>query len=220
MSNGKVNSTVTEDISIGSGDDGIDLNEKATLQQNQPVDEEKQRLMQEYREELTKIQEDINTLRLVLNDKLKRESELKTLLGISFVDEIKQDFSEGFNAIKSTSAFQIAAQAMNELGSTVTQNDAFQKTSVGLKTATSKITPAFQTLGCTMKNSIGNLRNTSMFKSIEGIGSWGKLKNSRSEFIVDGTDTNGSSMTTSQSTLGNLTNGSSKHDTILEDEKN
>jgi hypothetical protein len=55
MSNGKVNSTVTEDISIGSGDDGIDLNEKATLQQNQPVDEEKQRLMQEYREELTKV---------------------------------------------------------------------------------------------------------------------------------------------------------------------
>jgi hypothetical protein len=41
-----------------------------------------------------------------------------------------------------------------------------------LKTATSKITPAFQTLGGTMKNSIGNLRNTSMFKSIEGIGSW------------------------------------------------
>jgi hypothetical protein len=46
------------------------------------------------------------------------------------------------------------------------------------------------------------------------------MKNSKSEFIVDGTDTNGSSMTTSQSTLGNLTNGSSKHDTILEDEKN
>jgi hypothetical protein len=55
MSNGKVNSAITEDISIGSGDDGIDLNEKATLQQNQPIDEEKQRLMQEYREELTKV---------------------------------------------------------------------------------------------------------------------------------------------------------------------
>jgi hypothetical protein len=40
----------------------------------------------------------------VLNDKLKRENELKTLMGISFVDEIKQDFSEGFNQIKSFTA--------------------------------------------------------------------------------------------------------------------
>jgi hypothetical protein len=39
-----------------------------------------------------------------LNDKIKRENELKNLLGISFVDEIKQDFAEGFNQIKSTNA--------------------------------------------------------------------------------------------------------------------
>lgn len=60
--------------------------------------------MNEYKEELIKIQEDIATLKLVLNDKLKRENELKTLLGISFVDEIKQDFAESFNSIKSTTA--------------------------------------------------------------------------------------------------------------------
>lgn len=51
------------------------------------------------------IQEDIATLRLVLNDKIKRENELKTLLGVSVLDEIKQDFAEGFNQIKSTSAY-------------------------------------------------------------------------------------------------------------------
>ena len=51
-----------------------------------------------------KIQEDIGTLRLVLNDKLKRENELKTLLGISFIDEIKNDFAEGLNTVKSTTA--------------------------------------------------------------------------------------------------------------------
>jgi hypothetical protein len=38
----------------------------------------------------------------VLNEKLKREQELKTLLGVTFVDEIKQDFQEGFNQIKQT----------------------------------------------------------------------------------------------------------------------
>jgi hypothetical protein len=41
---------------------------------------------------------------MVLNDKLKREHELKALLGITFVDEMKQDLSEGLNTIKSTNA--------------------------------------------------------------------------------------------------------------------
>lgn len=51
-----------------------------------------------------KIQEDIGTLRLVLNDKLKREGELKNLLGITFITEIKNDLSEGLNTVKSTTA--------------------------------------------------------------------------------------------------------------------
>ena len=53
---------------------------------------------------IIQIQEDIATLRLVLNDKLKRENELKQLLGVSFVEEIKHDFTEGINQIRSTSA--------------------------------------------------------------------------------------------------------------------
>lgn len=51
-----------------------------------------------------KIQEDIATLRLVLNDKLKRENELKTLLGISFLTEMKQDLASGLTSVKGTSA--------------------------------------------------------------------------------------------------------------------
>jgi len=51
--NGKSNtSPVTEDISIGGAgnDDGIDLNGKASLQQNLTEEEmDKQKLMQEYR---------------------------------------------------------------------------------------------------------------------------------------------------------------------------
>ncbi len=61
--------------------------------------------LEEYRAEYAKIQDDINTLRLVLNEKLKREHELKILLGISFVDELKQDFQEGFNSIKQTTVY-------------------------------------------------------------------------------------------------------------------
>lgn len=41
---------------------------------------------------------------MVLNEKLKREQELKTLLGISFTDELKHDFQEGLNQIKQLNA--------------------------------------------------------------------------------------------------------------------
>lgn len=57
-----------------------------------------------YSSPVFKIQDDIATLRLVLNDKLKRENELKQLLGVTFVEEFKHDLSEGINQIKSTSA--------------------------------------------------------------------------------------------------------------------
>jgi len=203
----------TEDISIGGIDEGIDMNGRGgKLQPNLTEDElEKQKRAEEYKEELAKIQEDIATLRLVLNDKLKRENELKTLLGVSFVDEIKQDFSEGLNQIKSMTAYQ--------------------KTTAGLKSASQAITPAFQSFGGSMKSSLGNLRNSNMFKSIETgfattIGT-SRMKTSQSEFInTDANSLNGSkdTMTTSRSTLGTTTvtsNGLTKHDTILEDkEKN
>jgi hypothetical protein len=40
-----------------------------------------------------------------LNDKLKREAELKGLLGVTFVEEMRNDLAEGFNSIKSTTAY-------------------------------------------------------------------------------------------------------------------
>jgi len=161
-----------------------------------------------------------------LNDKLKRENELKALLGVTFVDEMKQDFAEGINQIKSTNAFKTAAQTINDLGSTVAQNEAYQKTTSSLKTATQKITPAFQTIGTSMKTSLsnlGNLRNSTMFTSFQqGISSTlssGKMKSSQSEYAVDGNAPSGGNLTTSRSTLGttNASNGFSKQDTILED---
>lgn len=175
-------------------DESIDLNGKATLKANfTEQDAEKQKLMDEYKEELSKIQEDIATLRLVLNDKIKRENELKALLGISVLDEIKQDFAESFNQIKTSNAYQ--------------------KTTATLVGASQKITPAFQTLGGTVKTSLGNLKNSSMFQSFQnGFSSFStnKMKQSQSEFHVEGSDSTGK-MTTSKSTLG-TTNG-----TILED---
>lgn len=229
LSNGKsakASPPITEDISIGSGgEESIQLNGSSLQQNLTEEDLEKQKLMEEYKEELVKIQEDISTLRLVLNDKLKRENELKTLLGVTFVAEIKQDFAEGINQIKSTNAFQKAAQTFTGIGSTVSSNEAYQKTTASLKMASSKITPSFQQLGGAMKNSLGNLRNSAWFNSIEtGLTSSlssAKLKTSQSEFHVDGNSASPNGIPSSKSTLGTTgsSNGISKHDSIAE-EKN
>lgn len=215
---------VTEDISIGGIDEGFDIDSNAKLQPNLSEEEiERQKKQEEYKEELAKIQEDIGTLRLVLNDKLKREGELKNLLGITFITEMKNDLNEGLNTVKSTSAFQQVAQTFSEIGNTVSQNDAYQKTSAGVRTSVQKVTPGFATIGTSIKGSLSSLRNSTYFKSFEnGITSTmntGKLKNSQSAFNVDSSVPNGDKMPSSQSTLGTTTlaNGTEKPDTIPED---
>jgi hypothetical protein len=86
-----------------------------------------------------KVQDEIVTLRQVLGAKIKRESELKTLLGVGFVDDLKQDWNETVHDIKSTAAYQ--------------------KTAETLQAASDKITPAFQTVNTSLKSRLGSLRS-------------------------------------------------------------
>lgn len=89
--------------------------------------------------ELMKVQDEIVTLRQVLSAKLKREAELKTLLGIGFVDDLKQDWSETVTDIKSSTAYQ--------------------KTAETLTAASEKIAPTLQTVNSTFKSGLGSLRS-------------------------------------------------------------
>ncbi|CAF0856961.1 unnamed protein product [Didymodactylos carnosus] len=110
---------------------------------------EDDRLKQEedYRQELMKVQDEIVTLRQVLGAKLKREHELKQLLGVGFVDDLKQDLNETLNDIRSTQAYQ--------------------KTAETLKTASDKLTPTIQTVNTTFKTKLGSLRSNAYFKTFE-----------------------------------------------------
>ncbi|CAF4461477.1 unnamed protein product [Rotaria sp. Silwood2] len=135
-------------------DSDLGLNASATggnqqQQQQQFVLLEDDRLKQEedYRQELMKVQDEIVTLRQVLSAKLKRENELKTLLGIGIVDDIKQDWNETVSDIKSSVAYQ--------------------KTAETLSAASDKIAPTIQSVNSTLKSGIGSLRNSAYFKTFE-----------------------------------------------------
>lgn len=99
------------------------------------------------RQELLKVQDEIVTLRQVLAAKIKREQELKTLLGMGFVDDLKHDFAETMNDIKSTNAFQ--------------------KTAETFQAATDKIAPTLQNVNTSFKTRLGFLRNSTYFKTFE-----------------------------------------------------
>jgi hypothetical protein len=94
-----------------------------------------------------KVQDEITTLRQVLSAKLRRENELKTLLGVGFVDDLKQDWNETVSDIKSTSAYQ--------------------KTAETFSAASEKLAPTLQTVNTTFKSGLGSLRNSSYFKTFE-----------------------------------------------------
>jgi hypothetical protein len=86
-----------------------------------------------------KVQDEIVTLRQVLGAKLRRETELKTLLGVGFVDDLKQDWTETVSDIKATTAYQ--------------------KTAETLSAASEKIAPTLQTVNSSLKSGIGSFRS-------------------------------------------------------------
>ncbi|CAF1010302.1 unnamed protein product [Didymodactylos carnosus] len=119
----------------------------ASNQQFELREDDRLKQEEDYRQELMKVQDEIVTLRQVLGAKLKRENELKQLLGVGFVDDLKQDWNETISDIKSTHAYQ--------------------KTAETLKTATDKLTPTIQSVNTSLKTKLGSLRSSSYFKTFE-----------------------------------------------------
>uniref|UniRef100_A0A3B1KIQ6 Tpd52 like 1 n=1 Tax=Astyanax mexicanus TaxID=7994 RepID=A0A3B1KIQ6_ASTMX len=114
----------------------VDLNNTIT-------EEEKE----EMHNELTKLEEEITTLRQVLSSKEKRHSELKQRLGITPLSELRHNLSRGWNDMQTSTAYK--------------------KTSETLSTAGQKTTAAFSNLGSAISRKFGDMRNSPSFKSFE-----------------------------------------------------
>uniref|UniRef100_A0A4W5R1X4 Tpd52 like 1 n=1 Tax=Hucho hucho TaxID=62062 RepID=A0A4W5R1X4_9TELE len=114
----------------------VDLN-------NTMTDEEREEILSE----LTKLEEEISTLRQVLASKEKHHSELKAKLGITPLSEFKQNFNKSWYDMQTSTAYK--------------------KTSETLSTAGQKTSAAFTTLGTAISRKFGDLRNSPSFKSFE-----------------------------------------------------
>ncbi|PNF26602.1 hypothetical protein B7P43_G11354 [Cryptotermes secundus] len=109
--------------------------------------EEQERQRQEWQQELTMVEQEIQTLRQVLASKVKMSQELKRKLGISVWKEFQDDMSQGIRNVK--------------------ESNVYQKTESVIKTTAEKTTSILGGFGSSVSTKLGQLKNSESFRSLE-----------------------------------------------------
>ncbi|XP_058658173.1 tumor protein D53 isoform X3 [Ammospiza caudacuta] len=102
---------------------------------------------EELKTELTKLEDEISTLRQVLAAKEKHLVEIKQKLGISLMNELKQNFSKSWHDMQTTSAYKKTHETLSHAGQ--------------------KATAAISNVGTAISKKFGDMRNSPTFKSFE-----------------------------------------------------
>uniref|UniRef100_A0A1A8MKV3 Tumor protein D52 n=1 Tax=Nothobranchius pienaari TaxID=704102 RepID=A0A1A8MKV3_9TELE len=110
-----------------------------------PAMTEEERL--ELQEELARVEDEIQTLSQVLADKERQVAEMKRKLGISPLNELKQNITKTWQE--------------------VTTSTAYKRTSETLSQAGQKATAAFTNMGSAISRKLEDVRNAPTFKSFE-----------------------------------------------------
>ncbi|XP_051516735.1 tpd52 like 2b isoform X8 [Myxocyprinus asiaticus] len=125
---------------------------------------------EELRLELTKVEEEIHTLRQVLSAKERHAAELKRKLGLSPLSELKQNITKSWQDVQTSNAYKKTQETLSQAG---------QKTSAALTTVGTAISRKLGDMrALPFSNSFGNysirhsismptMRNSSTFKSFE-----------------------------------------------------
>ncbi|XP_048096300.1 tumor protein D54-like isoform X23 [Alosa alosa] len=71
---------------------------------------------EELRVELTKVEDEIQTLRQVLAAKERHAGDIKRQLGISPLNEIKQNISKGWQDVQSSNAYKKTQETLSQAG--------------------------------------------------------------------------------------------------------
>ncbi|XP_026868625.2 tpd52 like 2a isoform X2 [Electrophorus electricus] len=133
--------------------------------------------------ELIKIEDEILTLRQVLNAKERHAADLRRRLGINPLSEFKQNITKGWQDVQSSNAYMKTSQTLGDLNDRVkssnfyltasatlediSRSDAYKKTQETFSQAGQVTSSAFSTMSSAIKSRLGELRNSSTFKSFE-----------------------------------------------------
>lgn len=131
---------------------------------------------QELQEELLKVEDEIHTLSQVLAAKEKQVADIKRKLGITPLNELKQNITKTWQE--------------------VTTSTAYRRTSETLTQASQKATAAFSTVGSAITRKLEDVRNTPSFKSLEEKVETLKTKMTPSPSTAEAANLEGSGATT------------------------
>ncbi|XP_073677504.1 tumor protein D52 isoform X3 [Garra rufa] len=101
----------------------------------------------ELRSELEKVEDEIQTLSQVLAAKEKQVADLKRKLGITPLNEFKQNLSKGWHEVTTSTAYKKTSETLSQVGQ--------------------KATTAFSSVGSAITRKLEDVRNTPTFKSFE-----------------------------------------------------
>uniref|UniRef100_A0A8C4DU62 Tpd52 like 2b n=1 Tax=Dicentrarchus labrax TaxID=13489 RepID=A0A8C4DU62_DICLA len=133
---------------------------------------------EELRTELTKVEEEINTLRQVLSAKERHAAELKRKLGLSPLNELKQNITKSWQDVQTSNAYLSASATLDDIA----RSEAYKKTQETLSQAGQKTSAALTTVGTVISKRLGDMssnysirhsismpamRNSATFKSFE-----------------------------------------------------
>ncbi|KAM8829775.1 tpd52 like 2b isoform 4-T4 [Synchiropus picturatus] len=125
---------------------------------------------EELRIELSKVEEEINTLRQVLSAKERHATELKRKLGLSPLNELKQNLTKSWQDVQTSNAYKKTQETLSQAG---------QKTSAALSTVGTALSKRLGDMrALPFSNSFSNysirhsismpaMRNSATFKSFE-----------------------------------------------------
>ncbi|KTG43822.1 hypothetical protein cypCar_00042144 [Cyprinus carpio] len=101
----------------------------------------------ELNSELAKVEDEIQTLSQVLAAKEKQVAEIKRKLGITPLNEFKQNLSKGWHEVTTSTAYKKTSETLSQVGQ--------------------KATTAFSSVGSAIGRKLEDVRNTPTFKSFE-----------------------------------------------------
>ncbi|KAL6458860.1 hypothetical protein MHYP_G00323320 [Metynnis hypsauchen] len=125
--------------------------------------------------ELTKVDDEIQTLKQVLTAKERHAGELRRRLGISPLSEIKSNITKGWHEVQSSNAYMRTSQTLGDLNHRVTssnfyltasatledisRSDAYKKTQETFSQAGQLTSSALSTMGSAIRNRFGEMSN-------------------------------------------------------------
>ncbi|XP_026108174.1 tumor protein D54-like isoform X8 [Carassius auratus] len=128
---------------------------------------------EEIQVELTKVEDEIQTLRQVIVVKERHAAELKRRLGIGPLSEIKQNLTKGWHEVQCSNAYMRTSQTLGDLNRRVSssnlyltasatleeigRSDAYKRTQETLSQAGHMTSAAFSSVGSAIRNRFGEM---------------------------------------------------------------